>query len=101
MTRYLHGTVDAVTLAAFRFGIAFVLVLPLAIASPSKWPQRRDWFGVSALGILFFGIFIAIYNAALHYTTAARGSLALSTLPFVTMLVAALFGREALTVRKT
>lgn len=101
MTRYLHGTVDAVTLAAFRFGIAFVLVLPLAIVSRSKWPQGRDWFGVAALGILFFGIFIAIYNAALHYTTAARGSLALSTLPFVTMLVAALFGREALTVRKT
>ena len=101
MTRYLHGTVDAVTLAAFRFGIAFVLVLPLALASRSKWPQGRDWFGVAALGILFFGIFIVIYNAALGYTTAARGSLALSTLPFVTMLVAALFGREALTARKT
>ena len=26
MTRYLTGTIDAVTLAAFRFGIAFVLV---------------------------------------------------------------------------
>jgi len=25
MTRYLTGTIDAVTLAAFRFGIAFVL----------------------------------------------------------------------------
>ena len=42
-----------------------------------------------------------IYNAALHYTTAARGSLALSTLPLVTMLVAVLLGREALTTRKT
>ena len=101
MTRYLHGTVDAVTLAAFRFGIAFVLVLPLAVASRSKWPQGRDWFGVAALGVLFFGIFIVIYNAALHYTTAARGSLALSTLPLVTMLIAAFFGRETLTARKT
>jgi drug/metabolite transporter (DMT)-like permease len=52
-------------------------------------------------GVLFFGIFFVIYNAALHYTTAARGSLALSTLPLVTMLVAALCGREALTARKT
>jgi len=34
MTRYLHGTMDAVTLAAFRFGIAFVLLLPLATAQP-------------------------------------------------------------------
>ncbi|HXG18562.1 MAG TPA: DMT family transporter [Methylomirabilota bacterium] len=101
MTRYLHGPIDAVTLAAFRFGIAFVLLLPLALASQSKWPQGRDWLGVAALGVLFFGIFIVIYNVALHYTTAARGSLALSTLPFVTMLVAALCGREALTGRKT
>jgi drug/metabolite transporter (DMT)-like permease len=90
-----------VTLAAFRFGIAFVLVLPLAVASRSKWPRGRDWFGVAALGVLFFGIFIVIYNAALRYKTAARGSLALSTLPLVTMLAAALFGREALTARKT
>ncbi len=101
MTRYLNGTVDAVTLAAFRFGIAFVLVLPLAVASHSTWPQGRDWFGVAALGVLFFGIFFVIYNAALRYTTAAHGSLALSTLPLVTMLVAALFGRETLTTRKT
>ncbi len=101
LTRYLHGTLDAVTLAAFRFGIGFLLVLPLAVVSRSKWPQGRDWLGVAALGVLFFGIFIVIYNAALHYTTAARGSLALSTLPFVTMLVAALCGRETFTARKT
>jgi drug/metabolite transporter (DMT)-like permease len=101
MTRYLHGTVDAVTLAAFRFGIGFLVVLPLAVISRSQWPQGRDWCGVAALGVLFFGIFIVIYNAALHYTTAARGSLALSMLPFVTMVVAALCGREAFTVRKT
>jgi drug/metabolite transporter (DMT)-like permease len=37
----------------------------------------------------------------LSYTTAARGALALSTLPVVTMFVAALLGREALTARKT
>lgn len=101
MTRYLAGTVDAVTLAAFRFGIAFLLVLPFAIRSGSKWPRGRDWFGVAGLGVLFFGICIVIYNAALHYTTAARGALALSTLPLVTMLVAAFFGRETLTTRKT
>src|SRR5262245_25260916 len=101
VTRYLTGAVDAVTLAAFRFGIAFVLVMPLAVVSHGKWPQGRDWLGVAALGVLFFGVFFVIYNSALHYTTAARGSLALSTLPLVTMLVAALLGHEALTVRKT
>src|SRR5205085_5998090 len=35
------------------------------------------------------------------YTTAARGSVALSTLPLLTMLVGAALGSEALTARKT
>src|SRR5947209_6061181 len=34
-------------------------------------------------------------------TTAARGSLALSTLPLTTMIVAAILGKETLTARKT
>lgn len=100
-TRYLAGATDSITLAAFRFGIAFVLIFPLALALRSKWPQGRDWLGVAGLGVLFFGIFFVIYNASLRYTTAAHGSLALSTLPLVTMLVAALLGYESLTARKT
>ncbi len=67
----------------------------------AKWPSARDWPGVAALGVLFFSLFFVIYNVALSYTTAARGSLALSILPLSTMLVAALLGRESLTRRKT
>ena len=32
ITRYVIGATDPVTLAAFRFGIAFVLILPVALA---------------------------------------------------------------------
>jgi drug/metabolite transporter (DMT)-like permease len=56
---------------------------------------------VVALGICFFGLFFVFYNIAVSYTTAARASLALSTLPLQTMLVGALLGIEALTVRKS
>lgn len=101
LTRYLVGAVDASALAAFRFGIAFVLILPFAWWLRSRWPSRRDWFGVAALGVLFFALFFHLYNTAIAHTTAARGSLALSTLPLTTMLVAALFGIEPLTLRKT
>jgi len=41
------------------------------------------------------------YNVALAYTTVARGTLALSTLPLMTMVVGALLGIEALSARKT
>src|SRR5687768_12490469 len=101
ITRYVISATDPVTLAAFRFGLAILLVLPAALLARSRFPRGRDAFAVAALGVLFFFAFFAIYNLAMSYTSAARGALALSTLPLVTMLVAAAFGREALSARKT
>jgi drug/metabolite transporter (DMT)-like permease len=63
--------------------------------------QRRDWLAVSALGLCFFGLFFVLYNIAMSYTTAARASLALSTLPLQTMVVGALLGIEPLIARKS
>src|SRR5262247_2093925 len=77
LTRYIIGATDPVTLAAFRFGIGFLLILPIALALRSRWPQGRDWLGVAALGVFFFTLFFVIYNVSMSYTTAARGSLAL------------------------
>ena len=88
-------------LATLRWGIGFCVVLPIAVALRVRWPQRTDWFGIGALGLCFFGLFFVLYNLAVGYTTAARASLALSTLPLQTMLVGALLGIEPLTVRKT
>ena len=39
LTRYTIGASDPVTLAALRFGIAFILILPLALALRSRWPR--------------------------------------------------------------
>jgi drug/metabolite transporter (DMT)-like permease len=48
----------------------------------------------------YFGLFFVLYNVAISYTTAARASLALSTLPLQTMIVGALLGIEPLSRRK-
>jgi len=101
LTRYVIGATDPVTLAAFRFGIGFVLVLPVAIFLKSRWPRGKDWLWVALLGVLFFALFFVFYNVAMSLTTAARGSLALSCLPLTTMLVAAAFRKESFTARKT
>jgi drug/metabolite transporter (DMT)-like permease len=100
-TRYLAGTFDPLALGSFRFGIGFLFLLPLALISRPHWPARRDWCAIAALGLLFFFVFPILFNAALSHTTAARGALALSTLPLLTMAVAAALGREHLTLRKT
>src|SRR5688572_33248773 len=100
VTRFVIGAADPVTIAVFRFGLGFIFLLPVALILRSRWPRGRDWFGVAALGIMFYGVFFVVYAESLVYTTAARGSLAVSTLPVLTMIVAAALRREALNGRK-
>ncbi|MCP4616963.1 MAG: DMT family transporter [Bradyrhizobium sp.] len=100
-TRYLVNAIDPLAIGSFRFGIGFLLLLPLALLQGANWPPRRDWPGVAGLGLLFFAAFPILFNASLIFTTAARGALALSTLPLLTMIVGAALGSEALTARKT
>jgi drug/metabolite transporter (DMT)-like permease len=101
ITRYLVGSADPITLAILRWGIGFLCLLPTALFLKVKWPQRRDWAAVALLGLCFFGLFFVLYNIAIGYTTAARASLALATLPLHTMVVGALLGIEPLTSRKS
>jgi drug/metabolite transporter (DMT)-like permease len=101
VTRYVVGAIDPVTIAAFRFGIGAIVLLPLVLLWRSAMPRGRDLIGVALLGVLFFAVFFVFYNIAMAHTTAARGALALSTLPLWTMVVAALLGAEPLTLHKT
>jgi len=100
VTRYVVGVIDPVTIAAFRFGIGVIVLLPIALVMRSPLPRGRDWLGVTCLGVMFFAVFFVFYNIAMGFTTAARGALALSTLPLWTMAIAALLGAEPLTARK-
>jgi len=101
ITRYLVGNADPIALAILRWGIGFACLLPAAWSLGVRWPPRRDWPAVMMLGVCFFGLFFVLYNIAISYTTAARASLALATLPLHTMVVGALLGIEPLTLRKT
>ena len=100
-TRYLIGGADPVTIAAIRFGGGALCLWPLALGLRVAWPRGRDRLAVAALGVLFFAVFFVFYNLALRYTTVARGTLALSMLPLMTMVAGAALGIEALTRRKT
>jgi drug/metabolite transporter (DMT)-like permease len=101
VTRFVIGVTDPITLAVLRFGVGFLVLAPVALTRRSRWPRGRDWAGVAALGILFFAVFFVLYNLSLTYTSAARGTLGLSILPMLTMVVAALLRVEPLTARKT
>ncbi|MGD9806666.1 MAG: DMT family transporter [Hyphomicrobiaceae bacterium] len=101
VTRFVVGATDPITIGAFRFGIGSVLLLPLALRHQQRWPKFTELEPIIGLGLLYFALFPILFNASLIYTTAARGSLALSTLPVLTMLVGAMLRVEPLTPRKT
>jgi drug/metabolite transporter (DMT)-like permease len=100
VTRLVVGSTDPITLGAFRFGIGSLLLLPLAWRHRARWPKVLALAPIAGLGLLYFALFPVLFNASLIYTTAARGSLALSTLPLLTMLVAAILQIETLTRAK-
>lgn len=60
ITRYLVGSADPVTLAILRWGIGFLCLLPVALLLGARWPSRRDWPAVAALGLCFFGLFFVL-----------------------------------------
>jgi drug/metabolite transporter (DMT)-like permease len=66
-TRFAIGMSDPVTLGVFRFGVGFLLLLPIALALRIKWPRGRDWLGVAALGVMYFAFFIVQSGISLHH----------------------------------
>ncbi len=99
-TRAVVPLTDPATLAVMRYGVGAICLALLVRAMRRPWPDRADLLPVALLGVLFFALFPFLFNLSLSYTTAARGSLALSTLPFMTLIVAALLRGEAVTRSK-
>jgi drug/metabolite transporter (DMT)-like permease len=64
VTHYLVGNADPITLAILRWGIGFLVLLPVASLLRARWPQRGDLLAVAALGLCLFGLFFVLYNIA-------------------------------------
>lgn len=71
-TSFVVVDIDPITIAAFRFGIGFAFLLPLALLLRTRWPKGKDWIGAALLGLMLFAGFFVIFNSSLSYTTATR-----------------------------
>ena len=100
-TRAIAGAFDPEMLGVLRFGIAGLLMLPLALRRPGPAVPRSELGRLLALGLLCFTLQPLLYNVSLVHTTAARAALAMSTMPLLTMLLSAALGYERLTRRRT
>ncbi len=84
-----------------RYIIGVSCLLPVVLLAPRVRFARCDLAPIAILGIVQFGVLIALLNFGLQTIPAGRAALILATFPLLTMLFAAMLGREAFTVRKT
>ena len=100
-SRYALPETDPISLGFMRYAIGALSLAPFVFAAPLPRFRPRDLAPMAILGIIQFAILIALLNIGLLYIPAGRAALVFSAFPLLTMLIAALLGREQMTARKT
>ncbi len=98
--RFVADDIDPLTITLLRLGIGALVLLPLALIFARGWPRGRDLWVLIAFGVVMFGVSQWLVSASLAYTSAARGGILASTVPFMTLVIAASLRVERLTVLK-
>src|SRR6266849_1782439 len=100
-TRFVVDQTGPTSLALLRYVIGFCCLLPVVwlSAKPMRF-ARRDVLPIALLGIVQFGVLIALLNYGLRFIPSARAALIFATFPLLTMLLAAALGHERLTLPK-
>ena len=87
--RAIRGDIPPLTLAFWRWAIAFVLVLPLALPHlREQWPLlRKGWKSLVILGLLGVGGYNTFAYLALQHTSATNATLLNSFIPIATIAI--------------
>lgn len=93
MGRGLRADLPPVGLAFWRWVVAFLCVLPLALPHlRAQWPLlRAAWKQVVFLGVFGVGLYNTLAYAAVQHTTATSASLLNSFIPVATIALAFVF----------
>jgi drug/metabolite transporter (DMT)-like permease len=92
-SRLALAEVPPLTLAMLRYAIGFACLAPFAWRERLRAPGR-DLAGIALLGIVQFGILIALLNVGLQRIGSAEAALVFSLFPLLTMLFSAALGHE-------
>jgi len=99
-TRFVIDETGPASLALLRYLIGFCCLLPPVLLSERVRFKRRDLLPIGLLGIIQFGIVVTLLNYALQFIPSGRAALIFSTLPLLTMMLAAARGDERVTLAK-
>jgi drug/metabolite transporter (DMT)-like permease len=101
LTRLIIHQSDPLSLTFVRYGLGtMVLLLFLLPSLRFRMFLLRDLLWMTLLGAVMFAAFPYFMARALEDTTAARGALLFSTMPLITMALAATFKIERMTAQK-
>jgi hypothetical protein len=82
-TRFVVDQLSPISLALLRYAIGFLCLVPPLLA-PSVRFAARDLPPMAGLGIVQFGVLIALLNFGLQFIPTARAALIFSTFPLLT-----------------
>jgi drug/metabolite transporter (DMT)-like permease len=100
-TRFVVDQTGPASLALLRYTIGVLILLPVALAAGRPRLAARDITPIALLGVVQFGVLIALLNYGLRFIPSARAALIFATVPLLTMLLAALLGHERLGIGKS
>lgn len=100
-SRFAIAETTPAALALMRYAIGAACLAPAALVLARTRFTGRDLAPIAILGIIQFGVLIALLNYGLQTIPAGRAALILATFPLLTMLFAAAIGHERLTMRKS
>ena len=99
-SRLVIDDIGPAALAFARYTVALLCLVPMVLAGNSVRFTRRDFKVVMGLGVVQFGLLIALLNIGLQLIHATWVAILFATFPLMTIIIAALLGRERLCVPK-
>jgi drug/metabolite transporter (DMT)-like permease len=97
-SRWLVGDLGPVGLTFLRYAIGLASLLPLVAWSGGHlWPRQfglREGARIGVLGVMQFGVLIALLNLGLRHLDAGLGALLFATFPLLTLALATALGYE-------
>jgi drug/metabolite transporter (DMT)-like permease len=99
-TRFVVDQMGPASLALLRYAIGVLVLLPAVMLTARPRFAARDVAPIALLGIVQFGVLIALLNYGLRFIPSARAALVFATVPLLTMLLAVALGHERLTMAK-
>lgn len=95
--RHLGGTFSAGSLSLGRLVVGSVALGAVAVPRGLPRPSGRDWIGLVAIGVLWFGVYNVALNQGEHHVDAGTSAMLIQISPVLIALLATLFLGERFT----